>query len=91
MLFSHKALLNDSISVEGIFAPYTFGFTRAFSVEKNANKLKAKLNSWNYNSTIIKNEKIMRVSYDNFDTKEEALISLSKIRKENPQAWILTI
>ena len=40
---------------------------------------------------IIKNEKIMRVSYDNFDSKEEALISLSKIRKENPQAWILTI
>ena len=63
----------------------------AFSVEKNANKLKTKLNSWNYNSTIIKNEKIMRVSYDNFDSKEEALISLSKIRKENPQAWILTI
>ena len=26
-----------------------------------------------------------------FDSKEEALISLSKIRKENPQAWILTI
>ena len=63
----------------------------AFSVEKNANKLKTKLNSWNYNSTIIKNEKIMRVSYDNFDSKEEALILLSKIRKENPQAWILTI
>ena len=24
-------------------------------------------------------------------SKEQALISLSKIRKENPQAWILTI
>ena len=63
----------------------------AFSVEKNANKLKNRLNSWNYNSTIIKNEKMMRVSYDSFDNKEQALISLSKIRKENPQAWILTI
>jgi len=63
----------------------------AFSVEKNANKLKNKLNSWNYNSSIIKNEKMMRVSYDSFDSKEQALISLSKIRKENPQAWILTI
>jgi hypothetical protein len=63
----------------------------AFSVEKNANKLKNRLNSWNYNSTIIKNEKMMRVSYDSFDSKEQALISLSKIRKENPQAWILTI
>ena len=63
----------------------------AFSIEKNANKLKNRLNSWNYNSTIIKNEKMMRVSYDSFDSKEQALISLSKIRKENPQAWILTI
>ena len=63
----------------------------AFSIEKNANKLKNRLNSWNYNSSIIKNDKIMRVSYDNFDSKEQALISLSKIRKENPQAWILTI
>ena len=63
----------------------------AFSVEKNANKLKNRLKSWNYNSTIIKNEKMMRVSYDSFDSKEQALILLSKIRKENPQAWILTI
>lgn len=63
----------------------------AFSVEKNANKLKNRLNSWNYNSSIIKNNKMMRVSYDSFDSKEQALISLSKIRKENPQAWILTI
>ena len=63
----------------------------AFSVEKNANKLKNRLNSWNYNSTIIKNEKMMRVSYDSFDSKEQALILLSKIRKENPQAWILKI
>ena len=63
----------------------------AFSIEKNANKLKNRLNSWNYNSSIIKNDKIMRVSYDSFESKEQALISLSKIRKENPQAWILTI
>ena len=63
----------------------------AFSIEKNANKLKNRLNSWDYNSSIIKNDKMMRVSYDSFDSKEQALISLSKIRKENPQAWILTI
>lgn len=63
----------------------------AFSIEKNAIKLKNRLNSWNYNSSIIKNDKMMRVSYDSFDSKEQALISLSKIRKENPQAWILTI
>ena len=63
----------------------------AFGVEENANKLKARLNSWNYNSTIIKNNNIMRVSYNEFTTKEDAILSLAKIRKENPQAWILTI
>tara|TARA_B100000965_G_scaffold19619_1_gene14672 strand:+ start:602 stop:1540 length:939 start_codon:yes stop_codon:yes gene_type:complete len=63
----------------------------AFSVEENANKLQSRLNNWNYNSSIIRSENIMRVSYDEFKSKEEALISLAKIRKENPQAWILTI
>ena len=63
----------------------------AFSVEENANKLQSRLNSWNYNSTIIRNQNIMRVSYDEFASKEEALVSLAKIRKENPKAWILTL
>ena len=63
----------------------------AFGVEANAIKLKNKLNRWNYNSTIISNKKIMRVSYDSFPTKEQALSSLVKIRKENPAAWILSI
>ena len=63
----------------------------AFSVEENANKLQSRLNSWNYNSTIIRNQNIMRVSYDEFTSKEEALVSLAKIRKENPKAWILTL
>ena len=63
----------------------------AFGVEENAKKLKARLNSWNYNSTIIRNNNIMRVSYDEFKSKEDALVSLAKIRKENPQAWILTL
>ena len=63
----------------------------AFSVEANANKLQSRLNKWNYNSTVIRSKNIMRVSYDEFKSKEEALISLAKIRKENPQAWILTI
>ncbi len=63
----------------------------AFGVEANAIKLKNKLNRWNYNSTIISNKKIMRVSYDSFSTKEQALSSLIKIRKENPAAWILSI
>ena len=63
----------------------------AFSVEDNAKKLMIRLNKWNYNSTIISNENIMRVSYNSFTTKDHALTSLKNIRKENPDAWILSL
>ena len=63
----------------------------AFSVEKNATKMMNKLNRWNYNSTIINNKSIMRVSYDSFTTKNQAINALVSIRKENPEAWILSI
>jgi len=80
-----------SIPAEVITEKKFYIIAGAFGVEENANKLKARLNSWNYNSTIIKNNNIMRVSYNEFTTKEDAILSLAKIRKENPQAWILTI
>ena len=80
-----------SVPVEVIAEKKFYIIAGAFGVEENANKLKARLNSWDYNSTIIKKNDIMRVSYDEFTTKEEAILSLAKIRKENPQAWILTI
>ena len=63
----------------------------AFSVEKNATNMMNKLNRWNYNSTIINNKSIMRVSYDSFTTKNQAINALVSIRKENPDAWILSI
>jgi hypothetical protein len=63
----------------------------AFSIEKNATKMMNKLNRWNYNSTIINNKSIMRVSYDSFTTKNQAINALVSIRKENPDAWILSI
>ena len=63
----------------------------AFSVEKNATKMMNKLNRWNYNSTIINNKSINRVSYDSFTTKNQAINALVSIRKENPDAWILSI
>jgi nucleoid DNA-binding protein len=63
----------------------------AFSVEKNATKMMNKLNRWNHNSTIINNKSIMRVTYDSFTTKNQAIDALVSIRKENPEAWILSI
>ena len=83
--------VNSTITQEVIIEKTHYIIAGAFSVEENATKLMNRLNRWNYNSIIISNKDIMRVSYDNFTTKEQALNSLRKIRKENPDAWILSI
>lgn len=83
--------ISNTVTQEIIIEKTHYIIAGAFSVEENATKLMGKLTRWNYNSTIISNKNIMRVSYDNFTTKEQALNSLKKIRKENPDAWILSI
>ena len=62
----------------------------SFTVQKNANKMLAKLKRWNYNSEIVKGNKLLRVSYDSFDKREDAVLVLNKIKQENPDAWLLT-
>lgn len=62
----------------------------SFSVKKNANKMLSKLNRWNYNSEIVKGENLLRVSYDSFYTRKDAVLALNKIKQENPDAWLLT-
>jgi len=61
-----------------------------FSEEKNAQRLLAKLNRWHYSAKIIRKDKLMRVSYESFDNKEDAKMALYKIKEENPNAWLLT-
>jgi len=62
----------------------------AFSEEKNANRMLNKLNKWHYSAEILEERNLLRVSYDSFYTKEDAVLALNKIRKENPEAWLLT-
>jgi len=62
----------------------------AFVEQKNANKLLAKLNRWNYNAEILEENNLLRVSYDSFKNRDEAVIALKKIKQENPSAWLLT-
>ena len=62
----------------------------AFAEEKYAKKMLERLKKWGYNSTIIKEEKLMRVSYDTFISRDEAILALNKIKQENPEAWLLT-
>lgn len=62
----------------------------AFAEQKNANKLLQKLKRWNYNASIVEGGNLMRVSYNSFSNKEDALLTLAEIRKENNSAWLLT-
>ena len=58
--------------------------------KKNANKMLNKLNRWNYNAEILEGGNLLRVSYDSFANREDAVLALNKIKQENPEAWLLT-
>ena len=62
----------------------------AFAKKKNAYRMQAKLNNLKYNAEILKEGKLLKVSYDSFNNKEDAVLALHKIRRENPSAWLLT-
>ena len=62
----------------------------AFAEQKNANNMLQKLKRWNYNASIVEGRNLMRVSYNSFSKKEEAIMALAEIRKDNKSAWLLT-
>lgn len=62
----------------------------AFAERKNANKMFNKLKNWNYDPQILEGAQLVRVTYDSFQSREEAVVALNKIREDNPSAWLLT-
>ena len=62
----------------------------AFTEQKNAEKMLTKLSQWGYKPEIVDAESLLRVSYESFENRAEAVIALNKIRKENKSAWLLT-
>ena len=62
----------------------------AFSEQKNANKMLDKLNRWNYNAEIIEGGNLLRVSYESYKNRKEAVLALNKIQQANASAWLLT-
>jgi cell division septation protein DedD len=62
----------------------------AFSKKRNATRLQAKLNDLKYKSEILSKGRLLKVSYDSFNNREDAVLALNKIRQINPSAWILT-
>ncbi len=66
----------------------------AFSSEKNAQKMIAKLKGADFSSSKIVNQShsgLYRVCYDGFSNSSEALSALRKIKKTNPSAWLLSL
>jgi len=62
----------------------------AFNEKTNAERMLRDLMQKNYKAEIIKEKTFLRVSYNSFLNKEEALLALNNIRKENNAAWLLT-
>ena len=62
----------------------------AFAERKNANKMFDKLKNWNYDPQILEGSQLIRVTYNSFINREEAVLALEKIREDNPSAWLLT-
>ena len=66
----------------------------AFSSEKNAQKMIAKLKGTNFGNSKIVNQSnsgLYRVCYDGFSNSSEAILALRKIKKTNPSAWLLSL
>ena len=63
----------------------------AFIEKSNAEKLNNSLIESNFNSEILISENgYHRVSYNSFESKENAIIELEKLKRINKSAWILT-
>jgi type III secretion system FlhB-like substrate exporter len=62
----------------------------AFAEQKNANRMLNKLNNSNYNAEILEGGYLLRVSYDSFYNRENAVLALNKIKQRNPDAWLFT-
>lgn len=62
----------------------------SFIEKKNADNLFKKLIKENYSSEILSNKKFIRVSYNSFANRDEAILALKKIKQVNKDAWLLT-
>ena len=62
----------------------------SFREQKNAKRMLAKLNKWEYNASLVKGDNLLRVSYASFNNRDNAILALNKIKRENSDAWLLT-
>jgi len=81
----------EEVSASIVAPQHTFYIIAgAFAKKKNATRLQAKLNNLNYSAEILKGGRLLKVSYESFNNKEDAILALKEIKQENPSAWLLT-
>tara|TARA_B100001057_G_scaffold236868_2_gene237183 strand:+ start:33941 stop:34837 length:897 start_codon:yes stop_codon:yes gene_type:complete len=84
----------EIVKIETITTPEMKNFhviAGAFIEKSNAKKLNNSLIESNFNSEILLSENgYHRVSYNSFESKENAIIELEKLKRINKSAWILT-
>ena len=64
----------------------------SFEESHNANKMLTELKRNNYNASIVGTNKygMIRVCYESYKEKEDALLALENIRELNKEAWLLS-
>jgi hypothetical protein len=72
-------------------SPTYYIIAGAFAEQKNADKMIRKLSKWNYKPEIVEGGSLLRVSYDSFTNKTDALVALHQIKQENSAAWLLSL
>lgn len=89
-----KKIEKEIEKIETITTPKTKNYhviAGAFIEKSNAEKLNNSLIESNFNSKILLSENgYHRVSYNSFESKENAIIELEKLKRINKSAWILT-
>ena len=91
---AEKKIEKEIEKIETITNPKTKNFhviAGAFIEKSNAEKLNNSLIESNFNSEILLSENgYHRVSYNSFESKENAITELEKLKRINKSAWILT-
>ena len=91
---AEKKIEKEIEKIEIITTPKTKNYhviAGAFIEKSNAEKLNNSLIESNFNSEILLSENgYHRVSYNSFESKENAIIELEKLKRINKSAWILT-
>ena len=91
---AEKKIEKEIEKIETITTPKTKNYhviAGAFIEKSNAEKLNNSLIESKFNSEILLSENgYHRVSYNSFESKENAIIELEKLKRINKSAWILT-